>query len=220
MGRSRSDARGRLLAVVATAVWAVALLAGATAFLRYQFAPGAQTHAPSSWPAGAELTREATRPTLVLFAHPGCACTRASLKELQVVMARVRTPLTVQAVFVQLPGVDAEATRDGSWELAGRIPGVERHVDIGGREAQRFAALVSGYTLLYDAAGQLLFEGGITASRGHEGANTGRSSLVALLRDATADVPRARTPVFGCHLFDRRGHEAPGDRAVPHRLQT
>jgi hypothetical protein len=52
--------------------------------------------------------------------------------------------------------------------------------------------------VLYNAAGALLFSGGITAARGHEGDNAGREMVLAHL--AANDAGR-RAPVFGCPLF-------------------
>ena len=71
--------------------------------------------------------------------------------------------------------------------------------DRDGPVARAFGASTSGQTLLYDAAARLVFNGGITAARGHSGSNDGRDALVALLNAA---VPRRRTtPVFGCSLL-------------------
>ena len=55
-------------------------------------------------------------------------------------------------------------------------------------------------TVLYDAAGHLLFHGGITPSRGHSGDNAGSQAIAALLTHHLAD--RQHTPVFGCDVFD------------------
>ena len=64
-----------------------------------------------------------------------------------------------------------------------------------------FHAETSGQTALYDATGNLLFSGGITSARGHEGDNDGRAAVVSLL---TSDGAEEReTPVFGCPLFGR-----------------
>ncbi len=54
--------------------------------------------------------------------------------------------------------------------------------------------------MIYDAAGQLAFEGGITSFRGHSGDNDGRDAIVALLRGQRPQ--RRATPVFGCALFE------------------
>ena len=79
--------------------------------------------------------------------------------------------------------------------------GVTAHVDIGRRDTVRFGARISGSCLLYDSDGRLSFHGGMTASRGHEGENQGRSSIEAFL--LAADVQFNARPVFDCPLFER-----------------
>jgi hypothetical protein len=65
---------------------------------------------------------------------------------------------------------------------------------------------VSGQVLAYDGQGRLAFNGGITASRGHEGDSAGRSAVEAML----AGRRHAATAfVFGCLLFDGDGHASP-----------
>jgi hypothetical protein len=71
--------------------------------------------------------------------------------------------------------------------------------DDAGREARRFNADTSGQTALYGRDGTLLFQGGITISRGHSGDNPGRSALEALLENRLSNPNR--TLVFGCALF-------------------
>jgi hypothetical protein len=186
---------------VATAIWLAAFAAGTAAFLRFEFTPGDDTSAPPVWPKDSSLALGPEGATLVLFAHPHCVCTRASLDELQVVLSHPSHPVHAEIVFVQLPSFTDEEMRDESWEEAGRIPGLERRIDKGGIEARRFGALVSGYTVLYDASGKLLFDGGITGSRGQVGANAGRDSVIDFLRHGKAD--KIRTRAFGCYLFDR-----------------
>jgi hypothetical protein len=48
----------------------------------------------------------------------------------------------------------------------------------------------------------LLFQGGITASRGHEGENAGENAIVAIVNGRAA--PQNKTLVFGCALPDRK----------------
>jgi hypothetical protein len=67
-----------------------------------------------------------------------------------------------------------------------------------GAQAHVFGALVSGQTMLYRATGSLWFSGGITAARGHEGDNPGRTALTSMLSGERTDT--IRTPVFGCYL--------------------
>ena len=100
---------------------------------------------------------------------------------------------------------DTDLRRD-----AERIPGVTVLSDIDGAEAQKFGAQTSGHTFLYDRGGSLLFNGGITASRGHAGDNVGESSLTSIVEKHKGPV--AATHVFGCSLVDRKQEE--GARAA------
>jgi hypothetical protein len=71
--------------------------------------------------------------------------------------------------------------------------------DVNGIESSHFRAFASGHTVLYSRDGRLLFEGGITISRGHEGENLGED-LIASLLNGTA-TKEAHTPIFGCSLL-------------------
>ncbi len=84
---------------------------------------------------------------------------------------------------------------------AAQIPGVTVLSDVDGAEAQRFGAETSGHTFVFDPSGRLLFNGGITASRGHSGDNAGESSVVSLINNRRSE--RANSFVFGCSLKDR-----------------
>jgi hypothetical protein len=70
--------------------------------------------------------------------------------------------------------------------------------DPDGREAQRLGAVTSGHVLLYDRAGQLLFTGGITGARGHEGDNAGGESVIRLI--AGRGGARHHTLIYGCSI--------------------
>jgi hypothetical protein len=77
--------------------------------------------------------------------------------------------------------------------------------DPDGREARRLGVMTSGHVLLYDRAGRLLFTGGITGSRGHEGDNVGCESVIRLLRGEGG--ARHRNDIFGCSV--RSGQTVP-----------
>lgn len=190
--------------VLAAVIWCFAIGAGTAALLRFEFTAGDQARAPGQWPEESLLPRSSGRRTLLLFVHPHCVCTRASLNELQVILSQAPDALHAQVIFVQLPGFTDAEVQDGSWDQAGRISGLTRRVDINGAEARRFQAQVSGYTVIYDAQGRLEFDGGITGSRGQTGANAGRNSVMRLLQTGTAEV--RRTKVFGCYLLDHDEH--------------
>ena len=186
-------------APILAAAWLLAVAAGFLALWIYKTRPGAQgTTAARNWPAGSRIHANPGRATLLLFAHPRCACTRATISELAGLMARFHERLDAHVLLLAPPGEEPELARTALWSSAERIPGVAVARDVGGTEAKRFGVETSGGVVLYDAAGKLAFRGGITAARGHEGDSFGRQRIVALLNGAHAD--RADAPVFGCAL--------------------
>jgi hypothetical protein len=199
--------RTRITWVVLASLWVAAVAAGLATLAAYDNSPGVAARAPARWPVTSRLVLDATRPTLVMLAHPRCTCTRASLGELAELMARAPRRPRAHVVFVK-PGRAGSAIgweRTDLWERAAAIADVTVVRDDDGHEAALFGAETSGQTFLYAPGGQLLFSGGTTGARGHPGDNAGRATLLALLRQETPG--RRATPVFGCSLF------APGDRA-------
>jgi hypothetical protein len=120
-------------------------------------------------------------------------------------MTRASPRADAVVLFVRPDGVPTDWEHTDLWRRASEIPGVRVVLDEGGREARRFGAVVSGETILYDAGGRLLFHGGITPSRGHEGDSTGKARVLALLEGGATD--RADAPTYGCELDRVRTRE-------------
>lgn len=191
----------RIKTVLVVTTWMIGVLGGMLSFLHYENAPGDAGQPSLNWPGTSQATRDATRPQLVMFAHPRCPCTRASLRELAQFMTDCHGSINAQVLFYQ-PTEDSSAwLQNDLWEMANAIPGVQVMPDLGGRESRLFNIATSGHVVLYDTAGRLTFSGGITASRGHSGDNVGRTTLLQLVRGTSMD--RAHTFVFGCQLFNR-----------------
>jgi hypothetical protein len=161
-----------------------------------------KTSPPQTFPGESGIIRDNRKPALLLFAHPQCPCTRASINELARLMAMIQGRVSARVIFFKPADAEQKWAETDSWKSAVAIPGVQVSVDADGREAHRFNAETSGTTLLYDANGQLRFHGGITASRGHEGDNAGRTSIVEIVTRDTR-IPVETTP-FGCSLFDNK----------------
>ena len=198
-----NDKTSRAFLAAAGALWALSVAAGSGLLIRYERAPGAQATPARQWPAGVGFEPDSRRFTLVMLAHPRCPCTRASLRELAKLMAREPGRLTAEVLFFRPEGASETWAHTNLWRAAAEIPGVQVRSDEGGQLARNaFHAATSGQTLLYDAEGRLLFRGGITAARGHEGDNTGESAIRALLAGQGGTQTVAGTaPVFGCSLF-------------------
>ncbi|HET9627718.1 MAG TPA: hypothetical protein VFP84_40450 [Kofleriaceae bacterium] len=185
----------------AIAIWLVLVGAGGYAIYHYEATAGAVATSGATWPAGSALARARDRPTVLMFAHPECGCTAASLAELAIAVDAAAAPPRVLVVFVGAFS-DAALAASDNWTAAGRITGAIRIHVAGGPagEARRFGARTSGHVAVYDARGALVFSGGITGARGHAGDNVGRRAVIAALRGA-ASAPAVHA-VFGCSLED------------------
>lgn len=181
--------------VAAVALWVPAVGFGIGVLWRYSYTPARPGTPPVDWPAGAPMQRHEGRATLVMFAHPQCPCSRASIGELAIIMAQTRSELDAHVIFYRPAGEPSNWARTDLWKNARAVPGVRTYEDRAGMIAQSFGAFTSGQTLLYDSGGHLLFNGGITASRGHSGDNYGRDAIIGLLRGQAA--PKNPLPVFG-----------------------
>lgn len=190
------DVKTSTLIAFATIAW-VSLAAGGCVWLAaYGLTEGASGDVLSRHPVLAS-GRSTGQYQLEMFIHPRCPCTRASVAQLAQVISRCGD--RVQAVvWVFHPDDEPTWGHTDLWDAAETIPGVIVNPDRQGQRAAAFGAMTSGHVLLYDRGGDLVFSGGITAARGHEGDNLGCASVVELLKVGTSSV--AQSPVFGCPI--------------------
>jgi hypothetical protein len=191
-------------------VWSAATGWGLWSMLDYEFDAAPVVSSQSAWPEHTRLSRDRSRPTLLMFVHPRCPCSRASLAELERLQAECGDRVLMQIIVARPAGLDG-AENDSLMPRIRQLPSATIVLDEGGREAQIFGAAASGETLLFSASGELLFRGGITASRGHEGESVGRAAIASLIHSGNA--AQCRTPVFGCGLLNR-SPEKPGPETL------
>jgi hypothetical protein len=192
-----------LRTIVAVVIWLAAVGAALAWVEAYGRTEGATGPVAKRWPAGTSLVLSRSLPTLVVFVHPHCPCSRATLGELEVLLAHYQRRVATRVVFLRPAGFAAEWVETDLFRTARGLHGVDVIRDDEGCETRRFGAQVSGEILLYDPDGVLLFRGGITASRGHHGDNAFRTTIEALLTGQRPQGP-VRAPVFGCSLRDRK----------------
>jgi hypothetical protein len=164
-----------------------------------EFTPIATGDVTAAFPLRSAIPRDTSRYTLVIFLHPLCPCSRATLNELSTLLPAIGPKTTVDLVFTIPEGVPENWEKGNLWNYASSLPGVNIFRDPGGREAIRFGVTGSGHALLFAASGQLRFSGGITISRGHDGENPGCTAILSLVETGRASINH--TPVFGCSLL-------------------
>ncbi len=191
------------LRLAGLAIWLASVCGGLVYLVRYDSRAAERGPIVLSWPADTGLAFESGRPNLLVFAHPRCPCTRATLENLA--WEATRWPVQPRAVVLFLVPEGADAASASAfaetdiWRRAEELPGFEAVLDPGGREAARFGARTSGEVLLFGPTGKLCFAGGLTPSRGHQGPSTGTIALRDALLDPLAE-PRFSS-VFGCALL-------------------
>lgn len=189
-----------ILVACGVIAWVTALGLGGHWLFRHEVGPGAIWKSPTDWPEESALARHPERFTLILFLHPYCPCSWTSVDSLRTILEQTGGQCDPIVAFVAPPGAEVHWVESDLWQRARRMSAVQVVVDQEGHEARRFGARTSGQTLLYDAAGRLRFDGGITGGRSHPGPNPGQRAIVRVLQGKSTE--RRHAPVFGCRLIE------------------
>ena len=183
-----------------TSATALAVALGWYQLFTFSSTPGAQLTAPAHWPreiSSPSLSSHA--PLLLVFVHPQCSCTQATLQQLGQILSSTRTTIQIALVVYRSQAVNPE-TSYVTFEPAKFLQTPARIVpDPNGRLARRFGAATSGEIVLYAAGGQLLFQGGITPMRSQAGPSLGADALRNALTTGRTQIRAAS--VFGCPIF-------------------
>jgi len=189
-----------MLSIVALSVWAAMVSYGVASLLIYNTKPGQAASAPLSFPDAPEEEESHGRPLMLVFLHPHCPCSRATLDQLEAILVSNEQEFACRVLIV-VPSQAEPGWENGPLiERVENIAGISFERDFGGMSAKRFAAATSGQVFFYDSDRSLAFSGGITASRGHAGENVGARAIFNLLENKRS--PSTMAPVYGCPLFN------------------
>ncbi len=196
--------------VLTVGIWLLVIVFGwvwATDYSFRTYQPIAQSSS-KSWPTATNLQHSPRRPTLLLFLHPKCACSRATIHELNRLLAdhRLREEQKPDVVLVACfpSGKESSWSRSTTISSGTKLPRSTVWMDENGRESANFGAITSGTVMLFSPTGQRLFQGGVTIARAHEGDSAGTQELTRLLLQKELARPR-QFPVFGCRLCQPSG---------------
>ncbi|HYV37200.1 MAG TPA: hypothetical protein VE988_15950 [Gemmataceae bacterium] len=188
----------KLLIFSLTLCWSVVLGAGFWLLVKYKSTAGENGSVQSQWPKDSRIAQVPQCFNIVVALHPHCPCSRATVTELANILARSKENVHVHALIYR-PSSSPEGWEESEIvHSAKKLPGVSIHLDKDSVEGNRFGALTSGHVLLFGANGSLLFNGGITSSRGHQGETPAHEALWSLLKGDSS--PLSTTPVYGCPL--------------------
>jgi hypothetical protein len=179
-------------------LWGVMVAGGYFALVRYAATPGNARNPPKQMPTDMDRVLVDDQPVLFVFIHPLCPCSSATVAELERLLTEVNTPLT-PIILLGCPESEQQAwTQTPLARRCQMTVNATVVIDRDGELANRLNATTSGFCVLYSKDGELLFHGGITSGRGHEGESLGRVAIRDIL-NGRVSVNR-QTPVFGCEL--------------------
>lgn len=187
---------------VVLVAWLISVCLGMAMLTHYSATPNQHlVERDVQWPNDTSMTPSAASPTLIMFLHPRCPCSQASVAELGRVVASHEHDSKTQIVLYCPSNQPAKWTRSRLRTLAEQVSPQGIVLDRDGMEAKRFGVRTSGHVLLFSKHGKLRFSGGITAGRGHEGENPGRKSLEQALLNTESNQCEIY-PVFGCSISE------------------
>lgn len=194
--------------VILFSIWSAFLGVGFWKLFVYSNTPGNSASPSTRWPASTLIGRDPKLSTLLIFAHPHCPCSEASIGELERLLPHITGKVKSIVVFFKPKNKPEDWAKEKLWNRVQSIPGVEAILDEDGIEATHFDAKTSGQTFLYSNSGGLVFRGGITPERGHMGDSDGRRAILSFV--STGDTRISGTPVFGCSI--RNPERAPAGK--------
>jgi hypothetical protein len=170
-------------------IWFLSLLVAFILLLKYSITPG-EAAIQSKWPVNSSLKRDESLPTLVIFLHADCPCSKASVSELE----------KITVLFYKPQFETDQSVKDSSlWK---RLLDTRANllIDNDGVESKLFNSKTSGQTFLFSPEGSMIFSGGITESRGHEGESIGEDIILQYVNNRESIKNKLTAFVFGCSL--------------------
>src|SRR5438552_1877557 len=126
--------------IVLISCWALAVAAGLHSLMLYKGKAGTAGQTPTTWPRNELIALSPDKPLLIMFAHPRCPCTRASLGELELLAAQPQGKFDAAILFYEPEAGSESWTKTALIDSARSIPGVRVVLAPEGRLAARFGA--------------------------------------------------------------------------------
>ena len=175
---------------------------GLFGMIQHESAPCSNASAPLNLQVDSSIKTIDGRSNLLVFVHPYCPCSNATIGELERIVARTSEQLTAHVIFWHPKNTVPNWHKTSLWSRAKQIPGVHVIDDFEGILANRYQVKTSGQVMLYDTVGRLRFAGGITPARAHSGDNAGCDAIYDLAKSQPHSHPILcrECAVFGCPI--------------------
>ena len=186
-----------LKVIIITLIWLALFATAYYVLLKYDFKT--TDNKLKTMTQATQLKISEQKPTLIAFLHAKCPCSKASIHEINRLLASHSKELKTIFVFGKEEGLNLDWVKESDlYKEAQQMP-VEIIIDTNNQEAKAFKAQTSGKVFLISPQRKILFQGGVTASRGHEGDNLGINAIQDILNGKEAKVDFQ--PSFGCLIY-------------------
>ncbi|GAA4426521.1 hypothetical protein GCM10023155_14820 [Bremerella cremea] len=179
-------------------VWGCLIAVGFIALLFYHNTPGTRSDSNPVWQVNRLIELDPSRANLLVFIHPQCPCSTATMGELARIQAACGSNVLTHLILYQ-PDNEKWSTAS-MMAQAIEIPNLHILADPKGNLAKQFGAETSGHAMLFAPDGHRIFSGGITAGRGCEGDNPGRQAVISYVNQHQVFCDKAS--VYGCPIVE------------------
>src|SRR5881394_3410332 len=114
----------RAISTLIVAIWLAGILSALWTIEAYKATPGKAGSTPARAPQNTVPDGVPGRLQLIMFVHPQCPCSRASLAELTEILAEEPSAAAVEIVFVRPPGAGSTWNDTPLWTAATQLAGV------------------------------------------------------------------------------------------------
>ena len=180
-----------------TVIWLTLFATAYYVLLQYDFK--SSDSKLSKIPRATQLPISKQGPTLIAFLHAKCPCSRASINEIDRLLTSHGKDLKTIFVFSKEKDLELAWIQESELYKKAQKMSVEIIIDPNNSEAKVFKAQTSGKVFLVSPKQEILFQGGVTASRGHEGNNSGITAIQKILAGKNSQIDFQ--PSFGCLIY-------------------
>lgn len=176
-------------------VWIAVCLSILYLLAEYSSLKGVRGINPNKFPVEGNINFIEDKFNLLFFVHPKCPCTLASFNELKKITSRISKPYVTKVIFSIPEGFSNDWAKESRLYKNASFLGEKNLVlDKDEFNSKLFNIKTSGHLLIYNSKRELIYSGGVTGSRAHEGDNLYSDNALKAIETNSSQEGE----VFGC----------------------
>lgn len=195
-------ARKKIIISVIISIWVGSIIWSTKAMLIFQFTPGKMGKVFNDFPQKSKLVLDQTLPTLILFLHPKCTCSKASVEEIKIIKSSIKKEFKLIAV-VQTASLKLTDELEKLKEELSTLPHSTIVNDSYSFETNLFSVKTSGQIYIYSSFGELIYTGGSTSSRGTSSPSELRRTIASILETNKKPHQLITKSIYGCEMDNK-----------------